>query len=156
MSHVAGRLSRCAAFILLILAASCGGSSPTTPATSSPSSTSDVAGSWTGSWSFIASGATVTDTVHAVFTVSGAGIAGNWTSDSGPTGTMTFSSLPPGTNVPGTFTIQTTTLSGVVCSAQASMYGVATATTLDVAIASIAGSAGCVWATDHRFSLKKS
>lgn len=153
MSDVMNRMSRFVAIVLFVLSAACGGSSPASPAV--PSSL-DVAGSWTGTWSFVASGVTVTDNVRAVFSGSGAGITGNWTSDSGPTGTMTFSSLPSGTNVPGTFTIQTTTLSGTACSAQASMTGVATGTTMEVTITSIAGTATCVWATDHRFSLKKS
>jgi len=155
MSHVLSRLLRCVALLALIFSASCGGSSPTTPAPST-SASADVAGNWTGTWSFVASGVTVTDNVRAVFTVGSAGITGSWTSDSGPTGTMTFSSLPPGSNVPGTFTIQTTTLSGAACSAQASMTGVASGTTMEVAITSIAGTATCVWATDHRFSLRKS
>jgi hypothetical protein len=153
MSHVVSRVSRCVVIVLLILSASCGGSSPTSPAASS---SADVAGNWTGTWSFVASGVTVTDNVRAVFTIGSAGIAGHWTSDSGPTGTMTFSSLPPGTNVSGTFTIQTMTLSGAACSAQAPMTGVATGITMEVAIMSIAGTATCVWATDHRFTLKKS
>ena len=152
MSDVMGRLSRRVATVLLILSAACGGSSPTTPAVS-PSV--DVAGNWTGTWSFVTSGVTVTDNVRAVFSVGGIGIVGTWTSDSGPTGTMTFSTLPAGTNVPGTFTIRTTTVTGE-CSAQALMTGVATGTTMDVTITSIAGAATCVWATDHRFSLKKS
>jgi hypothetical protein len=113
-----------------------------------------VAGNWSGSWTFVTAGVTVTDNAHASVSVDGTGVHGTWTAESGPGGTFTFASLPSGAAASGTLTIAISTLSGT-CSAQASVSGTATTGALDLVVAALPSNANCVWATDQRFAFKK-
>ena len=81
---------------LLLALAACGGKgSPSSPAPSL-----NLAGTWGGTWTFVTSGVTVSDTVAATLTQSGTGADGTWTSQSGATGQ--FTNLTPAASTSGT------------------------------------------------------
>jgi hypothetical protein len=136
--------------IVMLLAASCGGSSASQPT----SPTQFVMQNWIGTWTFVTSGVTVADNVHVSFIV-GTDARGSWLADSGPTGLINMPSLPTGTAASGTLTITETNIRGETCSAQGAVSATGTATTMEIAIGAMPSTSACEWATDQHFSLKK-
>jgi hypothetical protein len=134
--------------LLGMLAACGGGSGP-----SSPTPTLSLAGTWTGSWQFVASGASIVDTVTATLTQTGATVSGTWTSESGATGQ--FTNLAAQSATTGSLTISQPTLSGTTCSATTSISGTASAASLELTVPQIAPSGICQWGSSMQFSLKK-
>ena len=134
---------------LLLAVAACGGKgSP-----SSPAPTLNLTGTWGGTWTFVTSGVTVSDTVAATLTQSGPGVNGTWTSQSGATGQ--FTNLTPAASTSGTVSISLTTITGAVCNATVSATGTASASTIELTLGAIPPSGVCVWATGQRFSLTR-
>jgi hypothetical protein len=126
----------------------CGGSGP-----SSPSASLNLAGTWSGSWVFVTSGVTVTDSVMATLTQSGTDVNGTWTALSGASGQFTH--LTPSASTSGTLSISQPTIAGPACTATTTVTGSATASTLELTVAPIAASGICQWAIGQQFSLAK-
>lgn len=120
----------------------------------SDTSPSDVAleGTWNGTWQFVTAGVTVTDTVTAELTRSGANSTGTWAAESGPSGNVT---LTPGEPLTGTLTINHTTITGQTCSATTNISGTATTSRIEFTTAEIPPSGICQWATSNRFSFRR-
>jgi hypothetical protein len=108
----------------------------------------NIGGPWTGTWSFVTAGATVTDAVAVTFTQTGTTAAGNWSSTSGPGGILT---LEIGVAVTGMLSISQTLLNGQNCSASTSVTGTATATRVELALGSLTTAGLCQWASSQTF-----
>jgi len=133
---------------LIVVLAACGSKSP-----SSPTQNLNLTGSWTGTWQFVISGTTISDTITATLTQTGTDATGTWTSQSGATGQFVHLSASASTS--GSLTISQTTLSGTVCTGSESVSGTATGSTLELALAAIPPNGICQWATGQQFSLRK-
>lgn len=129
---------------LSVLGAGC--SSPTGP------DGFGVDGTWSGSWSFMSGGATVTDTVTAAISQSGNSASGSWNAASGPSGTLTFT---PTTATSGTLTIMQTVITGQVCAATTTVTGTASGTRIELTLADFPTTPFCPWATMNRFVLTR-
>lgn len=140
---------RFAIVVVLALFAACGGDS--TP--SAPTASFNLAGTWTGSWQFVTSGATVVDTVTATLTQSGATVSGTWTSESGATGQI--SSLAAQSSTTGSMTISQARLTGTACNATTSVSGTASASAIDLTVPQIPVTGVCQWGSAMQFSLRK-
>ncbi|HET9372087.1 MAG TPA: hypothetical protein VFO19_17625 [Vicinamibacterales bacterium] len=131
---------------LAVVGGGCG-DSPT-----DPSGSLNLAGSWTGTWQYVASGVTVTDDVEATITQNGSNATGTWTSASGATGSL---SLTVASDLSGTITITQTPLASNACTASTSLSGSATSSTMDFTLGAITGVGLCQWAASQRFVLEK-
>jgi len=140
---------RFAIAVALTLLTACGGGS----APSSPTPTLNLAGTWTGTWQFVTSGATIVDTVTATLTQAGSTVSGTWTSESGATGQI--SNLAAQASVSGSLTISQPTLTGPACTATTSVSGTASASSIDLTLPQIPGSGACQWGSSMQFSLRK-
>ena len=140
---------RLATAVVLILLNACGGGS-TSP---SPAPTLTLAGTWSGSWQFVTSGATIVDTVTATLTQTGATVSGTWTSESGATGQI--SNLAAQSSVTGSVTISQPTITGTACTATTSVSGTASASAIDLTVPQIPPSGVCQWGSSMQFSLRK-
>ena len=126
------------------LAASTSCNSPTAPS---------IDGAWAGTWQFVTAGVTVTDTVTATFSHSGANVSGTWSSQGGASGQLT---LTTGSTVTGSITITRVLATGPTCTATTALAGTASATTLDFTLTDVAPAGLCQWATANHFVLTKS
>lgn len=137
------------AIVALTLLAACGGGS-TSP---SPAPSLNLSGTWTGSWQFVASGATIVDTVTATLTQTGSTVSGTWTSESGATGQIT--NLAAQASASGSLTISQPTLTGPTCTATTSVSGTASASSIDLTVPQIPAVGVCQWGSSMQFSLHK-
>lgn len=147
--QIAGRVRQAALVVVLSVSAStiaCGGS-PT-----SPTPALNLGGAWTGTWTFVVAGATVTDTVTATLTQNGDSAGGQWTAASGPTGQLIIS---VGSTISGTASISQSLLTGVICTTSTTVSGTATSMSLQFTFGTLAPTGLCQWATGHQFSLTK-
>lgn len=131
----------------LALGPSCGGSSP-----AAPTQPLNLAGAWTGTWTFVTAGATVSDAASVTITQTGTSIGGLWTASNGPGGQLAFSA---GTSISGTATISQVLLSGQVCTASTTLTGTASATSLQFTLGALASAGLCQWATNQQFSFTR-
>jgi hypothetical protein len=111
-----------------------------------------LAGNWSGTWTFVAAGATVTDTVAVTFSQNQSAATGTWTAESGPSGELTITAR---TVTTGTLTITQTTLVGDTCSATTAVSGTASGEAIELTVADIPPGGSCQWATGQRFSLTR-
>lgn len=125
----------------------CGGST-TTP---SPPALS-LGGTWTGTWTFVAAGATVVDTVTLTLSQSGGTAAGQWSASSGPGGTISF---PVGDTIAGATSISQTIITGPNCFAETTVTGTATATSLKFTLGPLTNAGLCQWAASHQFAFTR-
>jgi len=123
----------------------CGSDSPTT-ATPAPL---NLVGTWTGTWTFMAAGATVTDAVTMTLAAAGTSVSGQWSSSSGASGTVVLTQTA---DVSGTATIGQTLLTGVNCSASTTLTGTASATQIRFTFAALAPTGLCQWGTNQQFT----
>ena len=135
------RAALCAA--ALAVTGSCGGS-PTAPAAPAL----NLAGSWTGAWTYMAGGATVADTVTLTLNQNGVSVAGLWAAASGPGGQIVFEA---GASVSGTVSFSQTLLSGVNCSATTTVSGTASSTSLQFNVGTLPQSGLCQWPPNQQF-----
>ena len=133
----------------LMLFTACGGGS-TSP---SPTPALNLAGTWTGSWQFVTSGATIVETVTATLTQTGSTVSGTWTSESGATGQI--SNLAAQASVSGSLTISQPTLTGPTCTTTTSVSGTASASAIDLTVPQIPATGVCQWGSSMQFSLHK-
>lgn len=126
---------------------SCGGS-PTAPAAPAL----NLAGSWTGTWSFVAGGAAVTDTVTLTLNQNGVSVGGLWAAASGPGGQLAFEAA---TSVSGTVSFSQTLLSGVNCSANTTVSGTASSTRLQLTVGTLPQSGLCQWPPNQQFAFTR-
>ena len=138
---------RFAILVALLLLPACGGGS------TSPSPALNLAGTWTGSWQFVTSGATIVDTVTATLTQTGSTVSGTWTSESGATGQI--SNLAAQSSITGSLTISQPTLTGAACTATTSVSGTASASSIDLTVPQIPASGVCQWGSSMQFSLHR-
>lgn len=139
------RTRRVIAGICLTLAAACGSSSP-----SSPTSIS-IEGNWSGTWSFVTSGVTVTDNVTVTFTQP-SNANGTWNADNGAAGTFQFAVA---STVTGTMVINQTRIGGGLCSATGNLTGTVSSTAMTLNVPSLPTTTQCNWATNNQFSLHR-
>ena len=140
---------RVAIAVALMLVTACGGGS-TSP---SPTPALNLAGTWTGSWQFVTSGATIVETVTATLTQTGSTVSGTWTSESGATGQI--SNLAAQASVSGSLTISQPTLTGPTCTTTTSVSGTASASSIDLTVPQIPATGVCQWGSSMQFSLRK-
>ena len=140
---------RVAIAVGLMLFTACGGGS-TSP---SPTPALNLAGTWTGSWQFVTSGATIVETVTATLTQTGSTVSGTWTSESGATGQI--SNLAAQASVSGSLTISQPTLTGPTCTTTTSVSGTASASAIDLTVPQIPATGVCQWGSSMQFSLHK-
>lgn len=139
------------AMALLVLAVACG-DTPTSPNTNTPAGTIDVAGDWTGTWTYTSAGVTVTDDVTVRLNQSGATASGTWTAESGATGQISFAATASFT---GSLTINQSLLGGSSCNASTGINGSASTSQIDVTLADITPQGVCQWGTGNRFVLTR-
>jgi len=127
--------------------AACGGP----PAAPTPTAV-NIGGAWTGTWTFVTAGVTVTDTVSATFTQTGTAAGGLWSAAAGPGGQMT---LDVGPTLSGSVSISQTLLSGVNCTSSTTISGTASSTRVQFTLAALAPSGLCQWATNQQFTFTR-
>src|SRR5262249_6882262 len=66
--------------LAVVSAAACGGSTPASP------DALDLTGTWTGTWTYVTSGVTISDGLHVTITAGSTNANGAWTADSGASG----------------------------------------------------------------------
>ena len=114
----------------------------------------NLAGSWSGTWTFVTAGFTVSETVSMTVTQNGETSAGGqWVTTSGAVaGTVAF---PPTADFTGTANISQTLLNGVNCSATTTATGTATASQIRFTLGTLTPAGLCQWATNHSFTFTK-
>jgi hypothetical protein len=142
-------MTRVAILCAAVLLSACGGSSPSAPETA----TVNLAGTWTGTWQYTASGASIVETVTFTLTQAGTDATGTWTSQSGVSGQVQH--LAANASTSGTLTISQPTITGPACTATAAITGTASATSINLTLAPIAPSGVCQWAAGQQFSLQR-
>ncbi len=132
---------------LALLLPSCG-DDPTGP----NMATVDVAGNWTGTWTFTAAGVAVTDDVTVILNQSDASASGTWTAKSGASGqiNLTATAAPS-----GSLAITMPTLGGGPCTATTTIQGTASSSRLDLNLADITPQGICQWGAGGRFALTR-
>lgn len=152
----AGRLSRwqagCRALgvaVFLLPAVSCG-DSPTAP--SATQAEVNVAGDWSGSWTFDVAGVAVADEVAVSLSQSGGAVTGSWSAVSGASGRIDFTATR---QVSGTLTINQVTLGGGVCGGSTRVSGTAAADRIDITLEDLPSLGVCRWGTGNRFVLTR-
>lgn len=125
---------------------SCGGS-PTPP-----SASLELAGAWTGSWTFPSGGATVTDTVTMTVTQNGTSVGGQWSSAGGAGGTVAFTAAA---NFTGTANISQTLIIGGNCSATTTITGTAAPNQIRFTLGTLTPAGLCQWASSNQFTFVK-
>lgn len=135
---------RRAAFVILIAGGISCGKSPGAPTPA----VVNIGGTWTGTWSFVTAGVTVTDAASVTFTQNGSSAGGPWTSASGPAGQF---GVEMASTISGTASISQTLLSGPNCSATTTITGTATSTRVQFTLGALPASGLCQWATNHEF-----
>jgi hypothetical protein len=131
---------------VLWLAAACGSSTPSSPAAVIP-----IAGNWSGTWSFVTSGVTVTDNVTVTFTQASSA-TGTWSADNGATGTFQFAVA---STVTGTMVISQSPVGGGTCSATGNLTGSVSSTAMTLTVPTLPATAQCSWSTNNQFSLHR-
>jgi len=126
---------------------SCGGS-PSAPTVTIV----DISGPWTGTWTYTAGGATVTDTVSVTFNQNNASVQGPWSASTGPGGQLI---LTEGAGLVGTVTISQILLNGTTCSSQTSVTGTATTSRVQLSFGTFATGGLCQWGTNQKFDLTR-
>jgi hypothetical protein len=126
----------------------CNGRSPAAPAPVPL----NLAGTWTGTWTFVSGGATVTDAATVTLAQTDTSAAGSWSSASGPGGQLAFT---VGASVTGTISLSQTLLNGVNCSASTTVVGTATSTQLKFTLAALTPTGLCQWATNQQFTFSR-
>ena len=129
------------------LIAACG-DPPTTP---TPVAV-NIGGAWTGTWTFVTAGVTVTDAVSVTFTQSGTSAGGLWTAATGPGGQIT---LEVGPTVSGTVSISQTLLNGVNCTASTTITGTASSSRVQFTLGALTPAGLCQWATNQQFTFTR-
>lgn len=126
----------------LVLSA-CGGSA------TNPSPTPlNLAGNWTGTWTFVSAGATVSDAVTMTVTQTGNSAGGQWTAASNVAGAISFT---PTADFTGTASISQTLIVGGNCSASTTLTGTASATQIRFTLGTLTPVGLCQWATNQQF-----
>ena len=133
--------------LLVALAASCGGSTST-----SPTSTLSLTGSWSGKFEYQTAGVNVSDDVTMAIIQASTTATGSWNAAGQTTGTVSF---PAAATVAGSFAITQPNIAGAACLGSSTISGTATSTDLVFTVANVTQTAACPWATAMRFTLKK-
>lgn len=142
-----GRPAGCraaAAVAALALVVACG-DSPTSPDV-------NVAGDWTGTWTFDAAGVMVTDELTANLSQSDGMVTGTWAATGGASGQIRFDATRV---VDGTLTISQPLLGSAPCNGSTTIAGTAAADRIDVTLADIPPQGVCQWGTSGRFVLTR-
>lgn len=145
-------LLRSVAVLLLAVAATACNDTPTAPTMTTPPGTVNVAGDWSGTWTYSTAGVMVTDDVTARLNQSGAGVTGTWTAASGATGQISFTAMA---TLSGNLTLNQALLGGGSCNGGTTISGSAAADRLDITLADIAPQGVCRWGTGGRFVLTR-
>ena len=130
-----------------LVVAACGSDTP-----GSPSPTMNLAGAWTGTWSFVAGGATVTDTVAMTLAQNGTTVSGQWSSAGNAAGTVSFTA---GADFTGTVSFSQTLITGGNCSASTTMTGTASANQIQFTPGTLTSAGLCQWATNQQFTFAR-
>ena len=136
------------ALVSLLALPACGGS------TTGPSETQlNLAGNWTGTWSFVSAGANVSDTVTMTVSQNGQTSAGGqWSAISNVAGTVSFT---PTADFTGTASISQTLITGANCSATTTVTGTASANQIKFTLGTLTPTNLCQWATNHQFTFTR-
>jgi len=132
------------------LAVACG-DSPTEPGSMSQADV-NVAGEWSGAWTFNAAGLSVTDDLAVSLSQSGGIVTGTWSATSGASGQIRFDATRP---VSGTLTISQLLLGSTSCNGSTTIAGTASTDRIDITLADIPSQGVCQWGTGSRFVLTR-
>jgi hypothetical protein len=127
---------------LALVAGGCG-DSPTEPTQPQV----NVAGDWSGTWTYEAAGLMVTDAVTMTLNQTDLTVTGTWTAESGASGRIDFEAT---TAVSGSLTINQSLLGSGSCNGATMIAGTASATRIDVTFVDIPPQGVCQWGTDNR------
>lgn len=130
-----------------LLLAACGGDAP-----AAPSAALNLAGTWTGTWTFTSGGANVSDAVTMTLTQSGTAVGGPWSATGGAAGTVSFT---PAADYTGTASISQTLLLGGNCSAQTTLTGTASSNQIRFTLGTLTPTGLCQWPTTHQFTFTR-
>ena len=138
----------CGALVIAacVLIASCG-DSPTPPTT-----TLNLAGAWTGTWTFTSGGAMVTDTVTMTVSQTGTSAVGQWSSTSGAAGTVTFTATEEFTGSAG---LSQTLIIGGNCTASTTLTGTASMNQIKFTLGALTPTGLCQWAPSNQFTFTR-
>ena len=142
--------SRCALLLACGLVLSACGDSPTPP---SPGPL-NLAGTWTGTWSFVSAGTLVTDSVTMTVgqNPSSETVGGPWSATGGAAGTVSFT---PTADFTGTASISQTLLTGVNCAGNTTVTGTASASQIKFTLGTLTPTGLCQWATNQQFTFSR-
>jgi hypothetical protein len=140
------------ASILAVCCALTGGCESNAPPTTPAPAALNLAGTWSGSWTFVVGGATVTDTVSVTLSQTGDSVNGTWTATGGSNGTVGFTAAA---TVSGSLSINHTLLTGQLCAASTTISGTATTSALQFSLGQLSSTGLCQWATGQGFSLTR-
>ena len=125
---------------------SCGGS------TTGPSEPLNLAGNWTGTWTYISGGATVTDAVTMTVTMNGGSAAGQWSAAGNVAGTVSFTAS---TDFTGMASISQTLIIGGNCSTTTTVTGTASANQIRFTLGTLTPVNLCQWAASNQFTFSR-
>lgn len=139
--------ARLLSVLSIALAASCGGSTSTSPTVSL-----NLAGNWSGRLDYQTAGVNVTDDVTMVIFQPSTTATGNWSASGLTTGTVSFVAAA---TVSGSLSITQPGIASTACQGSSTISGTASATDLVLNVANLTQTAACPWATGIRFTLHK-
>jgi len=140
------RLTRAFLLVSALAISSCGDS----PA--APEATLNLAGNWTGTWTFVSGGATLTDAVTMTVSQNGTSAGGQWNASGGAAGTVTFS---PAADFTGTASISQTLIIGGNCSASTTLSGTASSSQIRITLGTLTPTALCQWPANNQFTFNR-
>ena len=123
--------------------------------TTTPSPTLlNLGGTWTGTWSFVSGGATVSDTVTMTLTQnpSSATVGGQWSATGNAAGTVSFA---PTAEFTGTATISQTLITGGNCTATTTVTGTASTSQIQFTLGALTPAGLCQWAASNQFTFNR-
>ena len=119
---------------------------------SEPSAALNLAGNWTGTWTFVSGGATVSDAVTMTVSQNGTVAGGQWSAAGGAAGNVQFS---PAADFTGTANISQTLIIGGNCSASTTISGTATSNQIRITYGTLAPTGLCQWSASNQFTFTR-
>ena len=140
------KISRAFLVVFAFAISSCGD----TP--SGPSETMNLAGTWTGTWTFVSGGATVTDAVTMTISQNGTTAGGQRSATGGAGGTVQFS---PAAEFTGTASISQTLIIGGNCSVSTTISGTASSNQIRITYGTLTPTGLCQWSASNQFTFSR-
>ena len=140
------KIGRALLVMFALVTSSCGDSP------SEPTASLNLAGTWTGTWTFVSGGATVSDAVTMTVSQNGTSAGGQWTAAGGAGGTVQFS---PAADFSGTASISQTLIIGGNCNASTTISGTATSNQIRFTYGTLTPTGLCQWSASNQFTFNR-